>query len=160
MAARIGIFLAVILILAYLFAQYARHTSMFFPSRDGKWSAVDGHRDVWFNSRDGVRLNGWLFRARDPNAPLIVWCHGNAGNITDRAPTAAELARRGITVFLFDWRGYGRSEGHPSEDALYDDADEWARRAILNVAGMGRFSSDRTILEYARLIWNVRPLLP
>ena len=45
-------------------------------------------------------------------------------------------------------------------DALYDDADEWARRAILNVAGMGRFSSDRTILEYARLIWNVHPLTP
>jgi len=121
-AARIGIFLAVILILAYLFAQYARHTSMFFPSRDGNWSAADGHQDLWFNSRDGVRLNGWLFRARDPNAPFILWCHGNAGNVTDRAPTAAELARRGITVFLFDWRGYGRSEGHPSEDALYDDA--------------------------------------
>ena len=45
-------------------------------------------------------------------------------------------------------------------DALYDDADEWARRAILNVAGMGRFSSDRTILGYARLIWNVHPLTP
>ncbi len=122
MALRITIYLAVILVAAYLFAQYVRHTSMFFPSRDGDWSADDGHQDVWFPSRDGVRLNGWLYRASDPNAPFIVWCHGNAGNITERAPTAAELARRGITVFLFDWRGYGRSEGHPSEDALYDDA--------------------------------------
>jgi starch phosphorylase len=43
-------------------------------------------------------------------------------------------------------------------DALYRDADEWSRRAILNVAGMGRFSSDRTILEYARTIWNVTPV--
>ena len=122
MAARIGIFLAVILIAAYLFAQYARHTSMFFPSREGDWSAADGHQEVWFRSRDGVRLNGWLYRAREPNAPLIVWCHGNAGNITDRAPTAAEFARRGLSVFLFDWRGYGRSEGRPAENALYDDA--------------------------------------
>jgi len=41
-------------------------------------------------------------------------------------------------------------------DALYRDADEWARRAILNVAGMGRFSSDRAVLEYAETIWNVK----
>ncbi len=43
-------------------------------------------------------------------------------------------------------------------DALYHDADEWARRAILNVAGMGKFSSDRTIQEYAETIWNVKPV--
>jgi glycogen phosphorylase len=43
-------------------------------------------------------------------------------------------------------------------DGLYQDGDEWARRAILNVAGMGRFSSDRAILEYAETIWNVKPI--
>jgi len=44
-------------------------------------------------------------------------------------------------------------------DALYRDPDEWARRAILNIAGMGRFSSDRAVLEYARNIWNVTPVM-
>jgi hypothetical protein len=121
-ATRIAVFIAVIFLLAYLFAQYARHTSMFFPSHEGNWAVADGHQDVWFNARDGVRLHGWLFRARDPNAPLIVWCHGNAGNITDRATMAAELARRGLSVLLFDWRGYGKSNGRPNEEALYDDA--------------------------------------
>jgi starch phosphorylase len=43
-------------------------------------------------------------------------------------------------------------------DALFRDEEEWSRRAILNVAGMGAFSSDRTILEYAREIWNVKPV--
>jgi starch phosphorylase len=43
-------------------------------------------------------------------------------------------------------------------DALYRDEDEWTRRAILNVAGMGRFSSDRAVLEYANAIWNAEPV--
>jgi starch phosphorylase len=43
-------------------------------------------------------------------------------------------------------------------DALYGNPDEWARRAVLNVAGMGRFSSDRTILEYAQKVWHVKPV--
>ncbi len=43
-------------------------------------------------------------------------------------------------------------------DALYGDPDEWAQRAILNIAGMGRFSSDRAILEYAQNIWHVTPV--
>ena len=41
--------------------------------------------------------------------------------------------------------------------ALYADSEEWARKAILNVAGSGKFSSDRTIAEYAQEIWNVKP---
>jgi fermentation-respiration switch protein FrsA (DUF1100 family) len=103
----------------YAFAQSIRKSSMFFPSRDGDWS---GRADEWFTAGDGVRLHGWSFRAADPHAPMIVWCHGNAGNIVDRAPMAEELARRGVSVFLFDWRGYGRSEGTPAEEALYLDA--------------------------------------
>jgi starch phosphorylase len=43
-------------------------------------------------------------------------------------------------------------------DALYRDEDEWSRRAILNVAGMGRFSSDRTTREYADRVWNVKSM--
>jgi glycogen phosphorylase len=43
-------------------------------------------------------------------------------------------------------------------DTLYSQPGEWARRAILNVAGMGAFSSDRTVSDYARLIWNVKPI--
>jgi fermentation-respiration switch protein FrsA (DUF1100 family) len=111
---------AVVIIAAlWAFAQSIRRSSMFFPSREGDWS---GHADEWFTAADGVKLHGWSFRAADRGAPMIVWCHGNAGNIVDRAPMAAELARRGVSVFLFDWRGYGRSEGKPAEDALYLDA--------------------------------------
>jgi uncharacterized protein len=70
---------------------------------------------------DAVQLHGWHFAAPARDAPLLLWCPGNGGNLTMRANVAAELARRGISVFLFDYRGYGRSEGRPSEAKLYLD---------------------------------------
>jgi hypothetical protein len=108
-----------LVLILYLYAQLVRRTSMFFPSRypEGEWKTTA--EDVQFTTSDGVRLHGWLFRAGEP---LLIWFHGNAGNITERGPTAAELARRGVSVLLFDWRGYGKSEGSPSESGLFRDA--------------------------------------
>lgn len=119
-AIRLAVITVVIL---FLFAQFIRRNGMFFPSPYpvGDWSRTDAS-DVRFRAIDGVSLHGWFFRAADPAAPLVVWCHGNAGNISDRGEVAAKLAQRGLNVLLFDWRGYGKSEGVPSEAKLYDDA--------------------------------------
>lgn len=119
---RILLFLVISLFVLFGYSQYLRRTSLFFPSKYpvGDWTAKAD--DEWLTTSDGVKLHGWYFRAADAHAPVLVWMHGNAGNVTGRAPVAAELARRGISVFVFDWRGYGRSEGEPSEDALYLDA--------------------------------------
>ncbi|MEP6601128.1 MAG: alpha/beta fold hydrolase, partial [Nitrospirota bacterium] len=54
-------------------------------------------------------------------APVLLWCHGNAGNIINRLENLVELHNLGLAVFLFDYRGYGRSRGRPSEDGLYQD---------------------------------------
>ncbi len=59
-------------------------------------------------------------------------------------------------LLLADYDSYVETQGQV--DALYRNADEWARRAVLNVAGMGAFSSDRTIAEYADQIWHSRPV--
>jgi len=125
--ARVLIFAGVLLVALFAFAQLVRHTSMFFPERypSGDWNTASLFPrpiEETFVTDDGVRLHGWLFRSADSKAPLLVWMHGNGGNITGRAPIAAELARRGRSVFVFDWRGYGKSAGSPSEDALYRDA--------------------------------------
>src|SRR5436190_14133776 len=98
---------AIVLVILFLFAQYIRRTGMFFPSRYpiGNWDPnVYSIRpeDEIVSTSDGVKLHGWLFRATDRASPLIVWFHGNGGNLTDRAPIAAELARRGISVLVFD----------------------------------------------------------
>ena len=100
---------------------------MFFPDRypTGRWDREQFlvvPAEHTFAASDGVKLHAWEFRAKDPNAPVMIWFHGNAGNLTDRADMAQEHARRGITVFVFDYRGYGKSEGKPSESKLFLDA--------------------------------------
>jgi starch phosphorylase len=58
-------------------------------------------------------------------------------------------------MHLADLKSYLTADGQLS--ASYADSDQWARKAILNVAGSGKFSSDRTIAEYAEEIWNIKP---
>ncbi len=103
---------------------------MFFPARfpEGAWDPRTlpiQPEDITFKAPDGVTLHGWFFHAPDSERrtqTVMVWFHGNAGNITDRAPMAAEFARRGLSTFVFDWRGYGKSEGRPTESRLFEDA--------------------------------------
>lgn len=90
-------------------------------------------REVRFEAADGVRLHGWWIPARAGagRKGALVYFHGNAGNIAGRVEIAEMYARRGLDVFLFDYRGYGRSEGRPSEEGLYRDglaAYGWATR--------------------------------
>jgi uncharacterized protein len=119
--------LAIVLIAVFLFAQYARRTGMFFPDRFpiGQWDTSTLRvqpEDHTFTASDGVRLHAWLFRASDANAPMLVWYHGNAGNLSDRALMASNFARRGVSVFVFDYRGFGKSEGKPSESKIFLDS--------------------------------------
>lgn len=87
------------------------------------WKARSGLplEDVWFQSSDGTKLFGWYVESAATSA-VVLWCHGNAGNIINRLENLRELYRLGLSVFLFDYRGYGRSHGSPSEEGLYQDA--------------------------------------
>jgi fermentation-respiration switch protein FrsA (DUF1100 family) len=90
---------------------------------DRNWARSSGLplEDVWFKAEDGTKLFGWYVESSSAT-PVVLWCHGNAGNITHRLENLRELYRIGLSVFLFDYRGYGKSEGLPSEDGLYMDA--------------------------------------
>jgi starch phosphorylase len=73
------------------------------------------------------------------------------------APILNSLLRQGdYFMVLADFEAYLQCQESVSE--LYADADEWSRRAILNVAAMGKFSSDRSIREYAEDIWHAKPV--
>lgn len=80
------------------------------------------YEDVFFQAEDGTALTGWLIPG-PPEAPLVLFCMGNAGNISHRLETIQMLHELGVAVFIFNYRGYGQSEGQPSEKGLYLDVN-------------------------------------
>jgi uncharacterized protein len=91
--------------------------------------------DVTIHTEDGERLHGWWVRSRAPSLGHVLLCHGNAGNVADRLPHVELLSAAGFDVLAFDYRGYGRSTGRPSEQGLYRDARA-ARDALHRQAGV------------------------
>jgi len=120
----IGVLLAPIAF--YMLFRWFEHTQVYQPfTRLEANGDVLGRpfEDVYFQDRP--KLNGWFFPANtnSPRAHLAVLiCHGNAGNISHRLDLYKLLLAMGVNVFAFDYRGYGRSEGKPSEAGTYQDA--------------------------------------
>jgi fermentation-respiration switch protein FrsA (DUF1100 family) len=94
---------------------------VFFPDRIMP-PTPRGVLDRTIETADGVRLHAWLAGPPDPVATLV-WSHGNAGNIGNRADVLLALAARGLAVLAYDYRGYGRSEGRPTEAGVHLDAE-------------------------------------
>ncbi len=79
------------------------------------------YEEVTFRSADGIELTGWHVAA--PNAPFtILLCHGNGGNISHLLDNLLLFHGLGLSCFAFDYRGYGRSGGRPTEAGTYLDA--------------------------------------
>jgi len=76
--------------------------------------------DVVFETADGLELAGWFVPSEKSQA-TVLFCHGNGGNISHRLNTLETLNRLGLSVFIFDYRGYGRSRGRPTEEGTYLD---------------------------------------
>jgi fermentation-respiration switch protein FrsA (DUF1100 family) len=89
------------------------------------WTTPTAAEDVWFATADGNRLHGWFFRpiSKSPTA-TVIYFHGNGGNLTNVGWVGERLAARGFNALIFDYRGYGRSEGQlVNEQGLYADAE-------------------------------------
>ena len=82
-------------------------------------------RRVTITASDGVRLAAWAMPVGDGSGYWLLMCHGNAGNISEagRPQHYAGLRGVGLSLLAFDYRGYGESEGAPTEEGLYRDAD-------------------------------------
>jgi uncharacterized protein len=90
-------------------------------------TVLPGAEEVSFPTEDGLRLDGWFVPAAATSrgkgrGPAVLVCNGNGGNRSLRAPLAAALARAGLAVLLFDYRGYAANPGRPTEPGLAADA--------------------------------------
>jgi fermentation-respiration switch protein FrsA (DUF1100 family) len=79
------------------------------------------YEEVYLSSQDGVRLHGWYI-PRDKAEEVVLFLHGNGGNISHRGASIEIFNRLGLDVLIIDYRGYGKSEGSPDEKGLYEDA--------------------------------------
>jgi len=124
----------IIVVLAMIFEE----SFIFFPASypDGDWTAAGlPVEDAWFRAADGTNLHGWYLPAENPTA-VVLFCHGNAGNVSHRAEQMRRLKEwAGVSVLCFDYRGYGRSEGRPREAGVLADA-EAAREWLASRAGV------------------------
>jgi fermentation-respiration switch protein FrsA (DUF1100 family) len=98
---------------------------IYFPTR--AWAATPAeiglaYEEVWLEATDGVKLSGWFVPA-EPARGVILFFHGNGGNISHRLESLELFHRLGLSVFILDYRGYGQSEGRPSEQGTYLDAE-------------------------------------
>ncbi|MCP4680382.1 MAG: alpha/beta hydrolase [Deltaproteobacteria bacterium] len=98
---------------------------IYFPSRtlEGDPRAIGlEFKDVTLKTSDNLKLHGWFVPAKNERA-VVLLCHGNAGNISNRLSIIRLLHGLKFSVFIFDYRGFGRSEGSPDEDGTYLDAE-------------------------------------
>lgn len=117
---RVGVALGLLWLGLRWFEQHA----VYVPSRvlDVTPAAVGlAFEDVEFFAEDAVRLHGWWIPHPKARGTLL-YCHGNGANIANRINLCADLHALGVNVFIFDYRGYGRSKGRPSEQGTYRDA--------------------------------------
>jgi fermentation-respiration switch protein FrsA (DUF1100 family) len=119
---------------------------IFFPDKypSGRYKEsprVPNLVDCWITAEDGVKLHGW-YVSNDSAIATLVIAHGNAGNISHRLDILQALQHTGFNVLMFDYRGYGRSDGSPSEDGTYKDG----RAAFDYVQGLPNIDPYRIII--------------
>jgi uncharacterized protein len=132
------LFLLLLLVSCAPLNRYIFITKQELPATPVKFNLP--YEEIWFLSQDGVPLNGWLVPGSD-DKPLVLFFHGNAGNLSDNLDYLNLLHSSGLSVFIFDYRGYGKSEGKPRrENDLYQDArgalcylegEGWRREAMI-----------------------------
>ena len=137
----IGVTVAVLLgCLAFVFGlRWLESMMTFQPDRmteKEKSLVPEGGESVWFNSADGTRLHGWFFESQSgPETATVIFFHGNGGNIGNVGWVGQRFVKRGFDVLVFDYRGYGASDGvAANESDLYADGDA-AVAFVRNVKG-------------------------
>lgn len=145
-ARQILIAVVVVIVLWSVLSMLFEKQFIFFPDKypSGYYneaSRISNLVDCWITTEDSIKLHGWYASSNNAIATLVI-AHGNAGNISYRLELLSALQRSGFNVMMFDYRGYGRSDGSPSEDGIYKDG----KAAFDYVLHLPRVDSQRIIL--------------
>ena len=132
-------------LLALIFSTQLERTFIFFPTEEVIYTpemvGLD-YDEVYFDTDGGHRLNGWYIPGASDTDITWLWFHGNGGNIGHRVEEIAQIHQRlGVNLFIFDYQGYGKSSGGPSEQATYRDA----RAALQYLNSRSELSQDRVV---------------
>jgi fermentation-respiration switch protein FrsA (DUF1100 family) len=125
----IGYAMAVVFGCVALFfgVRWLERAMTFHPDRltmDQRVPPPAGATEVWFTAADGTRLHGWYFDATTAEAVTVIYFHGNGGNVTNLGWIGEYFSRRGFSILVFDYRGYGLSGGDVGhESGLYSDGE-------------------------------------
>jgi fermentation-respiration switch protein FrsA (DUF1100 family) len=115
----------ILLVLGFVMTPYRlERFFVYYPSRQLEGNPGNlglAYDDLTMTTEDNLKLHGWFVPCGGARTTVLIF-HGNAGNISHRLPYIELLHELGVNVFLFDYRGYGNSEGKPFEKGLYRDA--------------------------------------
>jgi len=132
---RIIIVCLISVVVLFAWFRYFEWSNIFFPEKE--WDQLPAsyslaYEDVALSAEDGTALSGWYIpslkegcfadSSNQAKRLTVLFCHGNGGNISHRMEKMRMLEELGCNIFIFDYRGYGKSKGRPSEKGLYRDA--------------------------------------
>lgn len=125
----------------------AQSALVYFPTHD-VYATPDQfglrYEPIRFETADGLSLHGWYLPG-DPERETLLFFHGNAGNITHRLDSLLIFSELGLNVLIFDYRGYGQSQGKPGEQGTYLDAE-----AALNYLAAARGVPQSRLIYFGR----------
>lgn len=132
----IGIFITAAFFVTILVIGFFQDCFIFQPERlssDFSYTFPYDFTEHFITTADGERINALLFYPPDSTRGLIIYFHGNAGNLARWGEISGALTKYGYCVLVADYRGYGKSTGRPTEKGLYADADaviQWAQQNV------------------------------
>ncbi|MFH1478148.1 MAG: alpha/beta hydrolase [Candidatus Omnitrophota bacterium] len=121
---RIIIFFILLAMMLFAYFRYFEYNLLYYPTKDFEAAPKDldlTYQDIFLNVGKNIKLHGWYIPSMDSRY-TILYFHGNGGNISNRLDKIAMLNKLGLDVFIFDYRGFGKSAGKASEENLYNDA--------------------------------------
>lgn len=123
------IFCVILLILKFC-SKYIKNRFYYFPINNPYYDKPNPNiKDIYITNKQNHKLHAWYY-TNNPTKSTILFCHGNAGNLSYRNHIMTNLINMGYNVLLFDYQGFGKSEGKTFVESTYEDAEDWLNYLI------------------------------